>query len=377
MTQSNKFKVAKGFVPKGTPNLSDRFFFPVLKTYNEDLSKRWRVEYYEPLHNGHSAKRITLYGNINKGRTIEERTRIANELIKTLKFDIKYARYIPKSIFQKAIEVGQLQWRVKTISAYTTIADKFEESIKPLTPDRATEQTINEFLLQLQKDGASVGTLHKYRNILFRLYSLAISHELTDFNPVKKVAQVKKYPVSLSYFSNAQIQAIKNVCEGSQLWLAIRLLFYCFIRPGEQRFLKIGDINFEMGYIEIRGEISKNKKTQKVVIPAHFLDELNYLKEYPNNYYVLGKNGVPGLRYISVNQLNAEHKDILHTLQIRGRYAFYSWKHTGVVKCVQAGLNIRDIQNQLRHHSLEMVQIYLRNLGVLQSEDLKNKFPVL
>lgn len=83
----------------------------------------------------------------------------------------------------------------------------------------------------------------------------------------------------------------------------------------------------------------------------------------------------PGQIPVSEKWICDNHRKVLNKLQIRGRYAFYSWKHTGVVKCVQAGMNIRDIQNQLRHHSLEMVMEYLKGLGVMQSHDLKHNFP--
>ena len=48
--------------------------------------------------------------------------------------------------------------------------------------------------------------------------------------------------------------------EDPQLWLMLRMLFNCFIRPRELRFLKIGDIDFIAGRVKIRAEISKNKK---------------------------------------------------------------------------------------------------------------------
>jgi integrase len=350
-----------------------KFFVPIIKTYGNNLTKRWRVEYNEPEHNGHSAKRVVIYGNINAGKTIEDRMRIANGLVNSLNFQKE-----PKqSMLSKVMDSGRLQWRKKSIATYSTVVKNFEEYIAPADPAMAREDTINSFLRAMQDKGAKVGTLHKYRNILHRLYSKAVTLGLVTFNPVQKVPQIKREPQSLAYFSDAQIAQIKNNCAGPQLWLAIRLLFYCFIRPGEQRELKIGDINFEMSYIEMRGEVSKNHKTQKVAIPQHFRKEIEYLKEYPNNCYVLSRALVPGTSQISANWINNEHKKVLDQLQIRGNYAFYSWKHTGVVKCVQAGLNMRDIQNQLRHHSLDMVAEYLKGLGVLQSEDLMHRYPLL
>lgn len=66
---------------------------------------------------------------------------------------------------------------------------------------------------------------------------------------------------------------------------------------------------------------------------------------------------------------------MLKDLNITGRYGFYSWKHTGAVMAVKGGINIKDLQLQLRHHSLDMVNEYLKNLGVTDSERLLNHFP--
>lgn len=47
------------------------------------------------------------------------------------------------------------------------------------------------------------------------------------------------------------------------------------------------------------------------------------------------------------------------------------------IKKIKAGINIVDLKNQLRHHSLDMAQEYLKNLGVLDRVELRNNFPSL
>jgi integrase len=100
-----------------------------------------------------------------------------------------------------------------------------------------------------------------------------------------------------------------------------------------------------------------------------------YLQQYPGSFFVLSKSGHPGMEQIAIQWLNLQHRKVLEKLKIRGHYAFYSWKHTGAVKAVQAGINVKDLQLQLRHHSLDMVNEYLKNMGVMDSKDLKGKFP--
>lgn len=336
------------------------------------MSKRWRIEWYVPHPDHVRGFRMVDYGTINTGTTIEERTRIAAALIKAI-----INKPNEPTILEKVLDIGKVNWRFKTLSAYSTIVKYFQQSYP--NPERCTTFDVHKFLLQLKENGKTGNTIRKYRDSLFTLYQSALKYELIRNNPVDKSERIKKSPQSLLFFSTDQIKVIKEDAEQSspQLWLAIRMLFYCFIRPGEQRHMRINWINWEYGFIEIPGEFSKNGKTQKVSIPDHFLFELQHLKNYPNNFYVLSKTGAPGITQLSIKWLNDTHTKILDKLKIRGRYAFYSWKHTGAVMAVKAGINLKDLQNQLRHHSLDMVNEYLKNLGVMDSPDLKRRFPVL
>lgn len=355
-----------------------KFFVPVLRTYGNDISKRWRVEYWAPTHNGQGAERKAIYGNINKGGTEMERLILANKvMVRVINMGEAKPKKRKPNLLERIIEISSIHWRKKTVEAYTTVCKSFTAFLGTTKPENATQDMVNSYLLKLYKEGRGSNTIEKYRSLLFTLYEKCIAQKMCMANPVQQVQRKRREPVSLQFFTESQINAILAAPKPQQLHLAIELLAYCFIRPGEQRNLRIGDFNFEQGFIEIRSDISKNRKSQKVVLPYHFLQKLEYLKEYPNSFFVLSKSGKPGPVPISTKYLNDEHAKVLDALKIRGRYAFYSWKHTGVVRAVKAGINIKDLQLQLRHHSLDMVNEYLKNLGVMMSEDLRNKFPAL
>jgi len=349
-----------------------KFLSPKICSYGDDLAKRWRVEYWEPTHNGNSAKRVVKY--ISNEATVEDRYRAAYMLINSFTFTPEPEK---KTILHKVLDMGALDWRPKTLSTYKTVVNAYLPFLKKRVPEMATEETINEFLLSVFKNTGKQSTVNKYRDVLYLLYNKAEAQKLTGMNPVRKIPRKKKQATSLLYFNDSHIETIKTAQKEPQLWLAIQLLFYCFIRPGEIRCLKIADINFDYSFIEINSSFSKNRKTEKVIIPAIFINKLMHLKNYSNNHFVISKNGEPGLVQVSTNWIYNTHHKLLDNLNIRGRYSFYSWKHTGVVKAVKAGVNIKDLQLQLRHHSLDMVNEYLKNLGVLDSEDLRNKFPTL
>jgi hypothetical protein len=70
-------------------------------------------------------------------------------------------------------------------------------------------------------------------------------------------------------------------------------------------------------------------------------------------------------------------RKVLNGLGFGNEYKLYSWKHTGAVASVRAGVGLKELQIQLRHHSLEEVDKYLRQLGVWDLANLEDRFPAI
>ena len=78
-----------------------------------------------------------------------------------------------------------------------------------------------------------------------------------------------------------------------------------------------------------------------------------------------------------MNTLPNHYRAYMRKMGFGSEYSLYSWKHTGAIACVQAGVHVKQLQIQLRHSSLEMTDRYLRQLGVNDLEELENQFPSL
>jgi len=72
-----------------------------------------------------------------------------------------------------------------------------------------------------------------------------------------------------------------------------------------------------------------------------------------------------------------KHKHFLEKLGFDDRHTLYSWKHTGVVKAYLAGVDIKSLQRQCHHHSIEMADNYLKSLGLYNNEVFLMKMPGL
>ena len=95
--------------------------------------------------------------------------------------------------------------------------------------------------------------------------------------------------------------------------------------------------------------------------------------QLPGDYFVFSQSGFPGMQQIPLNTMRTRHQKILKDLKFNTiRHKLYSWKHTGAVQFVKNGGLLKDLQLQLRHHSLDQVDAYLKDLGVGDSSYIIN-----
>ena len=104
-----------------------------------------------------------------------------------------------------------------------------------------------------------------------------------------------------------------------------------------------------------------------------FRPSLEVLKHRSPNEYIFYRNDCT--KPVAINHFVKKFRKVLTELGFGNEYQLYSWKHTGAVACVRAGASLKELQIQLRHHSLEEVDKYIRQLGVNDLEDLEGRFP--
>ena len=74
--------------------------------------------------------------------------------------------------------------------------------------------------------------------------------------------------------------------------------------------------------------------------------------------------------------MGGRFQKLIPELNLSEEYTLYSWKHSGVVSAYNAGVDIKTIQRQCRHSSLEQTDVYLKSLGLGVSQAM-NKIPQL
>lgn len=349
-------------------------------SYTIVIGHRNYLEYLETHRNTSLLIRRRISKGLSSANTIDELEALARPLIDKIESEIAQG---PKAIskLHEYLKENEYRYKPRTYKQFEGVCTRFVSwcKIEKIKPHYINFEQTKKYISFVALD-RNKNTVANIILVLKTVFNGLIKSNHVSINHFANLPKIKRAPVSLMYFNDLQIKAIVSDCEANnkQLLLAIELLYTCFVRPAEMRLLQLYDLNLQDGFIEIKGEISKNGKTQKVILSESLKEKLNTLQNnYPLSYYLFSKNGTPGENPVSTNYFNHAHLLMLKRLKIRGRYALYSWKHTGVVKMVKAGIHIKEIQLQLRHHSLDMVNEYLKDLGVMDSNDLKNKMPLL
>lgn len=339
--------------------------FPQFKVYApREGGKQWFVYWYE---NGRRRKK---YGDINRHAGYDDRMAAALALVEQLKAALQPPSPDLRDAVLTWLAGRRPFWKVKSGHTYASIAETFFNWLGWRRADADNVAAFFEWLAQ----GHSGTTYNNYRQKLGQMFS-AVGEE----GLLTGIGTVKETPMPARYFQPEQVARLKaRISQGdAELWLFIQFVFYCFIRPGELRLMRVEDVLIAEHKIMVRSDVSKNRKTQYVAIPKPFLPALSQALagRQPGEY--IFPSVYDRSKPIGMNTMGNRHRKFLRELGFSPAYKLYSWKHTGAVMAVKAGVGVKELQMQLRHHSLDQVNEYLRQMGVMDMANLKDRFPTI
>jgi integrase len=330
---------------------------------NRDLSKKWYLIYYP------NGKRKRVYGKINSFSTFDARMVAAEALKKEIEREYQPPAATDAERLVQHLETKKGIWRKKTYQTYNSKLSIFLDYVgeRPLTED-----LVLSFFHQLAQKRHKI-TYNSYRQHLKQLCKGIGKAGLFD-----QLEKLKASSTPARYFQKHQRTRLKEKISSVDptLWMFCQCVYYLFLRPNsELRNMKAGDFEIDRARVRVRPEISKNGKHEFIAIPKAFHEELaRYLYRFgPSDYIFPGT--FDASKPIGVNTLPGRHRAILRELSFNSEYKLYSWKHTGAIACVEAGIHPKILQLQLRHSTLEMTDRYLRQLGIKDLGPIENLFP--
>jgi len=162
---------------------------------------------------------------------------------------------------------------------------------------------------------------------------------------------------------DAEISIQRNLVTGVRSWMVIDLLTCKGLRVSECANLRCGDLKIGHGQSEIFVENVKGNVSGTVIIPyslkKHLKSYLHWKKKQgertgPNDPLFLGQRGQLGAQAIQ--------KIVKKYLKLLGLYqpgkSAHSLRHSYAVELYRKEKDLRTVQKQLRHVSIQSTMIY-------------------
>ena len=382
------------------------------------MSKKWYVEYSCRDPQTNEMKRFRYYEGFSELATAKEREAYAEKIISEIKlklengidpFSEEKVTYQDELIYQAAaarwgneresiinirtylsefLEIKRLDLAHSSYQTYQSKLRIFCEwmevnGLANRNVRAIAEEHIHIFFYNIaKKSNVSRRTILKYKQLLHTFFNFLLQNKKAiAINPVTNIPNLgeKRDEAARPIPDKERHILMKYMAEHDpQLLLLCQLEYYCAIRPKECLHLLIQDIDLDAGTITIRQDISKNGLTETVSIPRQLyisLKELLNSGEYLNDWYLFSKDGIPGKHKLGKNTFRYRFDRIRDLLKLSKRYKLYSFKHTGGVKLVNAGVNTWEIQKHFRHKSITTTEKYLQKRFGVNSTLIKDDFP--
>lgn len=357
--------------------MNKKNFFPKLYPLNKDLSRTWFVKYYDV-----DGKPQKKFGNLNKLSTILERQIEAKRIVKEIlqpepKEKIEYPKkMLLIQLLSNLLELKKPLLRKKSYQSYYCVISDFARWYRLI---KKPHEIDTDYFFYLSSKGLHSNTLRQRSVVLKSFCAELVQRKQLLFNPFENVKYKRKKHTSKLPFNDEQISILKHYFKtyNTQLLLAAEMMYYLFLRPNELRQIRVCDILFNEQKLVLESYIAKDKETIYKKIPNQMLQKFEQFKTMPQHYYLFSVNNEPGEIMIGINKLSNNHREVLKALQIKGRWSFYSWVHTGIKKAALSNIPIKELQLQKGHHDLNMFNQYLKDLGVDDCKQLQNNFPAM
>lgn len=274
------------------------------------------------------------------------------------------------------IYLNEIKHRVKkedlskdTLRAYTSLTsnlkiiltDSHQENI---FVNKWTEELFREILeiVYFDRDNTAV-THNNYFSFMgtFTRWLIKKSYIATDFS--KKIDKITVTEKTRTVIPQKDLKIIFNYFKTNdmQYFILCYTAYYSLIRRTELTLLKVSDVYFYNGMINVRAKVSKNNKDQMVTIPNELMPYLtSHLKRAKNDEYLFSadKCATGNLR-MDPKRISEKWSKMRKALKMPKEYQWYSLKDTGITNFLHLGIPTIDVKNQARHHSISQTEKYI------------------
>lgn len=260
------------------------------------------------------------------------------------------------------LELGLAQ---NSISAYRTDLLELASQYPKSAPSKITPSDLNKYFGDLTSRGRRPATLARKVSAVRRFFGYLQERGEVRKNPASGYRAPKLTRYHPDYLTVGEIEQILEACQSDER-LAIRdramieVLYGCGLRISELSGLRVGDIEFEAGFIKV---IGKGNKQRLVPLGEFARQAIELYLDDP----IRRKQPGGGSQTIFVNRSGAAMSrvglwKIVRKLVLRAGIAKavtpHTFRHSFATHLLAGGADLRTVQEMLGHADISTTEIY-------------------
>ena len=284
--------------------------------------------------------------------------------------ECNFSEFVEDFLISKEVEEG---CQPSTIKAYKYDLDKFINLVGDIDMNSpVVRQRIRLFLKKIKDLGYTKKGIGRKIASLRSYFKFLTLNEFIEKNPMSTIKSPKiKLEESLPkfldisdidiLFTKLKDRTLFNSRKSQRYYLIIRVLYSTMARVSELCNIRIRDIDFDEGYIRLRGKGNKER-----FVPVD-KGTLEIFTEYLSNRITYDPE-----EYLIVNTRNQGlsprlvQADIKHIKELCGFpdskiITPHVFRHTGATHLRRSGMDISELQDILGHSSPNTTMIYAKN----------------
>jgi integrase len=251
-------------------------------------------------------------------------------------------------------------------SANRTIKDdriRFQKHIAPLLgtktiPDLSS-QDVDKLRAMLEKEGKAPQTVKHVLTLLKRLLNFALRRGYVEYLPgtlhIAMPTVDNKVTENITEEQGKKLLQALNEEDDQNLASLVRLALFTGMRRGALLNLQWDDLDFERGFITLRGDVAKKQKTEIIPMSHEARAVLDGLERSTSPYVFPGRSsGQPRSNITPLLHRVREKAGLPETFRpLHGlRHSFASWLASS------GKVSMYELQKLLTHSSPQMTQRY-------------------
>ncbi|QPH37910.1 site-specific integrase [Pedobacter endophyticus] len=341
----------------------------------------------------YNGNRLNLVINPNQCSTIRDQKRVLTQL----QFEFTKALNAGWNPFAKLSELPSLQNALAEVLAEklsSNLCDLYKRNLKAVCRmfvefvpkiylndkcDSLPLSVVDAFLAKFQ---SSERNYINRRRCLSTLINEFVRKGYASFNVVKSTKPARAKACLHIPYSKDQLNTVLEFLETTypNLHLCCILTYGCLLRPHHEiRLLKIKHFVKDFSQIQLSGSENKSKRIRTVYIPLYIKvlleKRLDGISDKELNIFTLTKEPY-SVGYFNLMWGKAKTKMIKAKL-LEPNQTIYSFRHTAAIGVYQKTKDLHVLQQLLQHSNMIVTLNYLRGLGEINDERLKDVLPEL